>query len=213
MAEFDKDDIPEQLDDLDFEKEKSENKRLKKMKSISDDEEIKGSFMKKHKTAVTNSIAIAILILLIAFVAFYIYNKNNSTGSKAEECIKDFCAFFNSRNWDEVNSKIDLKGYYVLAGVLEEKDYTKFDKAYSELKNSDKDYSQFSMLMKEWMNIDSDILKSYSGDSRITVNQIENSVKIQNTKNLYKIRVNFRISSRRRCTRYDRFCLCSEVWR
>jgi len=193
--------IPEQLDDEDFEKEKEEEKRLKKerknqkkaeKKFISDDED---GVETKHKKSNKKNIffILLLIIIIVAGCGFYYFKYvKNENGSYPEDSIKDLCAFFNSRNWDRVNELIDIKGYYILGIVLEEEEYTKFDEAYNNF-IEDETYTKFIDRLSEYLSLDNEVLTELVSDVKITVNSIENSVKIQNTENLYKIKVNFNV--------------------
>ena len=90
---------------------------------------------------------------------------------------------------------IDLKAYYVLGFELEEKDFTKFDQTYKNLNEEDENYITYKDAVKELLEVDEDMLDELVGDTKITIDNIENIIKIQDTENLYKIKLSFTISS------------------
>lgn len=171
--------IPEQLDDNDFEKEKKEEKRNKKEKKF--------EFNKKQ---VIKIISIILVIVLIGFGIYLYLNPIEKKATAPEVATEDFCAYFNSGNWEKLNNMMDLKGYYVLGAVLEEADYTEFDSAYKQIKESDKEYTQYLSMMDTIMNIDKDALDEMA-IIQIKLNNIESCTQIQGTNTLYKLRVNF----------------------
>lgn len=180
--------IPEQLEDEDFEKEKIENKKRKKIKSfISNDE--RNVNKKVTKAKIKNIIGLIIFALVIVICAVIYVTPHEEKVSKPERLAKDFCAYFNSCNWKKVNNYLDLKGYYILGSILEESEYTKFDITYKKFED-DKKYEQYKDIMNKLLNIDEEILNSVA-NIRINLNRIESCNKIQGTDSLYKLRVNF----------------------
>lgn len=187
--------VPEQLEDDDFEKEKLEAKKLKKEKKInkyksqiSDDEGYKSKNINKKKFI--NIFAIILVIALIIFGSVWYVMPHEKKVSEPEQAAKDFCAYFNSGNWKEINEFLDLKGYYVLGALLKESEYTKFDTVYKNLEEVDENYSQYTETIKTVMNIDEDLLNDVA-KIQIKLNNIEACNKIQNTDSLYKLRINF----------------------
>lgn len=187
--------VPEQLEDDDFEKEKLEDKKLKKLKKInkfesqiSDDEGYKSKNINKKKFI--NIFAIILVIALVIAGGVWYVMPHEKKVSEPEQAAKDFCAYFNSGNWKKVNEFLDLKGYYILGTVLEESEYTKFDAVYKNLEEVDEDYSQYTETIKTVMDIDEDVLNSVA-KIQIRLNSIEACNKIQNTDSLYKLRINF----------------------
>ena len=171
--------VPEQLDDNDFEKEKNEAKEARKNKKF--------EFSKKQ---FFKFIPIILVIVLIG-VGIYLYlNPIQKKATAPEQMAKTFCAYFNSGNWKKVNKMLDFKGYYILDAVLEEADYTKFDKTYRKLEATDKTYQQFDTIVDALTSIDDDVLDSF-GNIQIKLKNIESCNLIQGTDTLYKLRVNF----------------------
>ncbi len=203
---FEKDEfIPEQLDDEDFEIEKREEKRLKKEKKqnkkiqkISEDENGVNEnsdekiFKRKKILAIISSILVIIAVVLILI---NIINKNFSSAGRPEDCIKDLCAYFNSKNWEKVNELMDFKGYYVLGETLKDGDYTKFYESYKNLDIKNETYTSFTEVIKELSRLDTEVLNEFVGDTKVTVKNILSVIKIQNTEGLYKIKVEFTVSS------------------
>lgn len=171
--------VPEQLDDDDFEKEKIEAKKARKEKKFELDRK--------------QIIKIISFLLTIALIIIGIYLYLNPIEKKAtapEQAAKDFCAYFNSGNWNKVKKIMDFDGYYVLGAVLEEADYTKFDTAYRKIDKDSKKYEEFDETMAVLTNIDPEVLNSFAS-IQIHLKNIESCNLIQGTKTLYKLRVNF----------------------
>lgn len=171
--------VPEQMDDEDFEKEKIEEKQARK--------ERKFEFNKKQCIRL---VSILLFIVLIVVGVYLYLNPIQEKATAPEQAAKEFCAYFNSRNWSKVNNMMDLKGYYILGGVLEEADYTKFNNVYDKLDEDDSDYEKFIDTIKVLMNIDQDLLDSVA-DFQIKIENVEACNLIQGTESLYKLRVNF----------------------
>lgn len=192
--------VPEQLEDNDFEKEKLEEKKLKKegkVKSeISGDEESTVKTIDKKK--IFNIIAVLLVISFIAFevVWYAIYGKlwsfslDSKKTSEPETVVEEFCSYFNDGNWKKVNSLMDFKGYYVLTEVLKEASYPKFDATYNSLEELDEAYPDYEEYIAEVTNVDEEALENLSS-FKININEIQSCNKIQGTSTLYKIRVNF----------------------
>ncbi|MBR2290071.1 MAG: hypothetical protein IJ867_05685 [Clostridia bacterium] len=171
--------VPEQLDDSDFEKEKIEEKQARKEKKF-----------EWNKKQVVKIISFLLVIALIV-VGIYLYlNPIEKKATAPEKAAKDFCAYLNSGNWKKVNQFLDLKGYYILGGVLEEKDYPEFDKAYKSLEDDDSTYAKFEATMNVLMEIDEETLDSLA-KIQIRIREIEACNLIQGTESLYKLRINF----------------------
>ena len=171
--------VPEQLDDNDYENEKKEAKKIKKEKKF-----------ELNKKQIIKIISLIFIIILIGIGIYLYLNPMEKKATAPEKLAKDFCAYFNSGNWDKLNDMMDLKSYYILGAVLKEADYTEFDKTYKKLKGDDETYLQFKTTMKTIMSIDTEILDEM-GNIQIKLNSIESCNKIQDTDTLYKLRINF----------------------
>ena len=186
--------VPEQLDDDDFEKEKLETKKMKKNKSkISNDEE-----KKFDKKKLFNILAVILVVAFIVFeiVWYAIYGKlwtftsNGKKASEPEQAAKDFCTYLNNGDWKKVNESMDLKGYYILGGVLKDtSDYPKFDVAYKNLEE-DENYNSYLKSVETLQNIDKEKLNEVE-KIKIDLKSIDYCNKIQGTDTLYKLRVTF----------------------
>lgn len=171
--------VPEQLDDNDFEKEKIEAKTARKEKKF--------EFNKKQVIKIISFI----LVIVLIGVGIYLYlNPIQKKATAPEKAAKDFCTYFNNGNWRKLNKLIDYKGYYILGGVLEEAEYTKFDEVYDDLKETDRQYAEFLDTIDIIMNIDQEALDSYQS-IQIKVRSIDSCNLIQGTETLYKLRVTF----------------------
>lgn len=171
--------VPEQLDDNDFEREKIEAKKARKEKKF-----------ELNKKIIVKIISIVLVIALI-IVGIYLYlNPMEKKATAPEQAAKDFCAYFNSGNWKQVNKMMDLKGYYILGAVLGESDYPKFDKSYRKFDDDSQKYIEFKETMDVLSSIDSDVLNSFAS-IQIKLRSVESCNLIQGTDSLYKLRVNF----------------------
>ena len=171
--------VPEQLDDNDFEKEKIEEKKIRKEKKFE---------FNKKQVAKFSSI---LLVIAVIFVGIYLYlNPIEKKLDAPEQAAKNFCAYFNSGNWKKINNLLDFKGYYVLGTVLDEIEYPIFDSAYKNLDENEEDYQKFQEMIKLFTNIDEDDLENFA-QLQIRLNKIEACNIIQGTDSLYKLRVNF----------------------
>ncbi|MBR1540564.1 MAG: hypothetical protein IJ629_05330 [Clostridia bacterium] len=171
--------VPEQLDDNDFEKEKKEAKKARKEKK----------FELNRKQIIKIVSIIVVVALIIAGVYLYL-NPVPKKSTAPEQTAKTFCTYFNNGRWSKLNELMDFKGYYVLGAVLEEADYTQFDKAYQKVDEKDETYSKYISSIKYLINLDEDALSSFA-DIQIRLNSIEACNLIQGTETLYKLRVNF----------------------
>lgn len=133
--------VPEQLDDNDFEKEKVEEKIARKNKKF-----------EMNKKQVTKIISLVLVIALIGIGIYLYLNPIQKKSTAPEQFAKDFCSYFNSGNWNKLNNLLDFKGFYILGYVLDEKDYTKFDKTYSSFNEKDKQYAEYSESVKYLLN-------------------------------------------------------------
>lgn len=162
----------EQLDDVDFEKEKMEKPKNKKTKNI---------------IILIIGIIVFIAIGLIAYIAIGMGNP--------KIVIEDFVSNVNSKKFDEALKYIDLKGMYTLITTYEgeevddstnlEKYYTKFDSRYKEIENNE-EYKEFVSLNKTV----NDEVKTFFEDVEFKITEIHDPVLIQNTKGLYKVKTN-----------------------
>ena len=213
--------IPEQLDDDDFEKEKEEAKKLKKDKKakkqkekqnrkgmISDDEsgaiigevikydedgnEINVSPKSKIKFVITVAI-IAIAAIAIGIFADYKLNgKSIFDTSKPEDVVNDFSTYFNNKKWNELLDIIDFKGYYILTAKLQETEYTKFDSNYENFEETE-EYLEYMDNIKYYSDKKNEIFDEFIKDESIKIKEIKGVTKIQDTKDLYKIKVEFEL--------------------
>ena len=173
--------VPEQLDDNDFEKEKMEEKVAKKEK--------KDKFDKQNIKVFSVKIISIILIIVFVLLGIYLYlNPIQKKATAPEQAVKEFCAYFNAGNWKKINQLMDFKGYYILGGILEDAEYTKFDLAYKALDEKDETYLKFQDTMDILTSIDEKDLNSVN--IQIRLNNIETCNRIQGTNTLYKLRVN-----------------------
>ena len=169
--------VPEQLDDSDFEKEKLEEKRNRKFEL--------------GKKQIVKVISIMLVFLLIGIGIYLYLNPIQKKSTASEKVLEDFCAYFNSGNWEKINNIIDFKGYYVLGHSLEEKDYPKFDYIYCTVKKNDENYLEYEQNINTLISsLDEESLKNMTGD-RILINSIDACNLIQGTETLYKLRVNY----------------------
>ena len=187
--------VPEQLDDVDFEKEKTEAKRLKKErrlnKTISDDEGNNQVTVDKNK--IKNIIFIILAIGLIAFGIYFYLNPIEKKASEPEQVAKDFCTYFNGGNWKEVKNIIDFKGFYTLSySIGTESEFTKYDKVYKDVEE-EADYSSYSETMDILTSVDNDTLDEVVSTQlqQIRLTQIQSCNKIQGTDSLYRIIANY----------------------
>ena len=140
-------------------------------------------------------IGIIVLILAIIGVVIYIFNREEVKIGKPEDVVKDFCAYFNAKNWKKANELLDVDGYYVMTMKLEESEYTKFDETYSNIDSDDQEYQNFVLAIDTIEQADTEMLNELAYDVNITVNNIVSVVKIQNTDYLYKIKAEFLLSA------------------
>jgi hypothetical protein len=201
--------IPEQLDDEDFENEKAEAKRLKAEKkakkkqekknhkeamksAISDDES--GIEDEENKKPKSNTLKIALILVIIAVVitAIFVYINGGIEVSKGDDpkaVVSDFCAYFNSGNWEKVASFVDFKGYYVLGYSLDEADYTKFYSTYNDFDEEDETYVSSMEYIESCQELDSELYDAIAEVISISLVSSDEPVLIQGTEGLYKIRI------------------------
>ena len=166
----------EQLDDVDFEKEKEEKSKNKKVKNI--------IFL----------IGIILLLGVVGFGAYYFISRGTP-----ETLIEDFVTNFNNQDFEKVVELVDLQGFYALRTITDEevddstnieKYYTKFDERYDAVENEE-EYKEF---VKQISETDKKYLKEEFEGIEITISDIGEPVLIQNTKGLYKIYVTMKFS-------------------
>lgn len=199
---------PEQLDDEEFEEEKkrlkAEKKKRNKFKEkteisgISDDEA--GVTINTQKNKFKKMIPIILIFVVVVVIAIGIvtYVLSGSVGvfaNKQETVIRDYCAYFNSADINKLLTTIDTKGYYIFTTDLKQKDYPKFEEKYANFNENIDDYKEYIAYLNECQKIDSEIYKMIFEQVQMKVESIESVSKIQGTKDLYSVKVKFKISS------------------
>lgn len=189
--------IPEQPEDNDFEKEKEELKKAKKEKKLEKKKkevieyDESGNVIKKKnskKIVITIIIVLAIIALIIGgIVAYFVINLN-----KPENIISDFEKYFNNGQWSETIKCVDIKGLYTLAN-LDESKYTEFDKAYEEAEK-DEMYIQLKEEIESLKDKEEKGFSTLFGGSSIKLGKVTSVEKIENTKSLYRIKVEITIN-------------------
>lgn len=115
--------------------------------------------------------------------------------NKQEAVIRDYCAYFNSADLNKLLTTVDTKGYYIFTTDLKEKDYPKFEEKYENFNEDIEDYKEYTAYLKNCKELDSEIYKAIFEQVQIKVESIESVSKIQNTKDLYSVKVKFRLSA------------------
>ena len=197
MDEEKKEIIPEQPEDNDFEKEKEEIKKAKKEKKLEKKKkevieyDESGNVIKKKgskKTVITIIVVLAIIALIIGgIVAYFVINLN-----KPENIISDFEKYFNNGQWSETIKCVDIKGLYTLAN-LDESKYTEFDKAYEEAEQ-DETYIELKEEIERLKDKEESGFSTIFGGSSIKIGKVTSVEKIENTKSLYRIKVEITIN-------------------
>ena len=147
--------------------------------------EISKKTLKKYGT-----MSLIFIIIVICLVVLYFLRLNISKEKKIEKSLSNILVAFNGKDWKEFQDSFDLKSYYILSQVLKEEEFTKYDTAYKNLDDKDENYVSRLEAIEECFDVDKEILDALSLDAKVTINNIEACSLIQNTKNLYKLRVN-----------------------
>lgn len=148
--------------------------------------EINKKSLKKYGT-----MSLIFIIIVVCIAAIYFLRLNTSKEKKIEKSISNALVAFNGKDWEEFQESFDIKSYYIMSQVLKEEEFTKFDTAYKNLDEKDEDYVSGLEALEECFEVDDEILDALSLDAKVTINNIEACSLIQNTKNLYKLRINF----------------------
>lgn len=209
--------IPEQLEDEEFEKEKSKikaekaakkaekkaKKQAKKAKksgevgeNIEEDKTKKVDHKKRKQRIVTIAIiVIIILFILIGIAGYLIYAIN-----KPENAIEDFVSYINEEDWNNAYNLIDMQGYMTMALIdYESQDdsnvsYSDFENKYDNVYNEldDLGYGQLQDVVEYGEKNNVDLLKTLFSETTFTVNSVDSVEKIGDIK-LYKITVELTI--------------------
>lgn len=206
--------VPEQLDDDDFEKEKSKLKaekeakkalkKAEKAKKKADEKEVlldeEGNPIKrKRKKSEKITIAVIIVVILaviIGIAGFLIYSLN-----RPENVIIDFLSYVNEEDWDSAINLIDMQGYLTMTLIdLESEDDSnvsyidyenKYDTVFDEL--ADLGYDEISSSLEYGKENNSDIMSSLFSETTLTVEEVEDVERIGDT-DLYRVAVSIRAS-------------------
>lgn len=143
-------------------------------------------------------IVIIVIIAVAVIVGIIIYISSGSekvNKNKPEGVIENFCAYFNSANWEKMLTYVDEKGYYIFLSELSKESYPKFEETYKNFDETKEDYQNYLKYLKECKKIDSEVYETAIKDVKLTVKNILSVTKIQGTKELYLIKADFEISS------------------
>lgn len=206
--------VPEQLDDDDFEKEKSKLKaekeakkalkKAEKAKKKAEEKEVlldeEGNPIKrKRKKSEKITIAVIIVVILaviIGIAGYLIYSLN-----RPENVIIDFLSYVNEEDWDSAINLIDMQGYLTMTLIdLESEDDSnvsyidyenKYDTVFDEL--ADLGYDEISSSLEYGEENNSDIMSSLFSETTLTVEEVEDVERIGDT-DLYRVAVSIRAS-------------------
>lgn len=201
--------IPEQLDDDEFEKEKSRKKAEKEAKKAlkkSEKAKKKGEekevlldengnpIKRKRKKSEKITIAVILVIILaivIGVVGYLIYSLN-----RPENAILDFFSYVNEEDWDNAINLVDIRGYLTMTLIDMESeddentsyiDYeSKYNTVFDEL--AELGYDEVENSLKYGEENYSEIMSGLFTDTTITVDSVDSIERIGET-DLYRVSI------------------------
>lgn len=206
--------VPEQLDDDDFEKEKSKLKaekeakkalkKAEKAKKKADEKEVlldeEGNPIKrKRKKSEKITIAVIVVIILaivIGVAGYLIYSLN-----RPENAILDFFSYVNEEDWDNAINLVDIRGYLTMTLIDMESeddentsyiDYeNKYNTVFDEL--AELGYDEVENSLEYGQENYTEIMSGLFTDTTITVDSVDSVERIGDT-DLYRVSVNLVLS-------------------
>lgn len=206
--------VPEQLDDDEFEKEKSKIKaekeakkalkKAEKSKKKGEEKEIlldeEGNPIKrKRKKSEKITIAVIVIIILaivIGVAGYLIYSLN-----RPENAILDFFSYVNEEDWDNAINLVDIRGYLTMTLIDMESeddentsyiDYeNKYNTVFDEL--AELGYDEVENSLEYGQENYTEIMSGLFTDTTITVDSVDSVERIGDT-DLYRVSVNLVLS-------------------